>query len=370
MKRIIIVAIVSLAACLSCGSGAGDKTVEVDEVITFSADTDIPIASVVDSISYLPLETNDKSMFSNVDKMIIRDDRIYIGDYSSSVVVVFDMEGNHLLTIDKRGRGPGEYIRLSAFTVDDRYMYLMDNDSGMVRKYDLSGAFVEQRELSLLAWDIAVFDDGNLMFATAPLDVRGFVSEQSLHRIFITDAELNIHTSLFEYQKREVDPVGKLNYLVENDEQIIFHSMGSDVITIFSKADRSDVRHVAVDFGRNRIPDRHRSNMDEIDRLGYNYIQSTPVFAGDYISLDINVGDYLETFLYDRANRRLLAQHEGDVVIIPYPNASSAGKYYVAMSSSTQYRALVADGFPKASPNAERHIADEGSALIIYHMGI
>jgi hypothetical protein len=370
MQKIMIVIATIAIACVSCKNRTHGEAIDVDETITFSGDTEATIGSVVDSVTYLPLETNSTSIFSNADKMIIRDGRIYIGDYSTAIVVVFDMNGKHLFTIDRQGRGPGEYLRLSAFTLDDSYLYLMDNDSGMLRKYDLYGLFVEQHELPVLAWDIASFDDGHLLFATAPLDARGFISGQSRHRIFITDDKMKVHTSLFEYEEGEVDPIGKFNYLVENDEYITFHTMGSDIITIFSKADRTDVKRIFVDFGNRRIPDRYKSDIEEIDRQGYNYIQSTPVIAGNYISLDVNVGDFLETFLYNTTNHQLFGQRDGDAIIMPYPNGSSGEKYYVVMSGPAQYRALVADGFPKASPAVEHHIEQEGTTIMIYHMAI
>lgn len=369
MKRIILAVFVILATVSCREKRQYYNIVDITDTITFSVSMEKSIGSVVDSVTYLALETNGESVFTNADKMIIKNGRIYIGDYGTAKVVVFDMDGNFIFSINKRGRGPGEYLRLSAFTVDDNYIYLMDNDSGKLRKYSLSGEYLEEHTLPVLAWDIGVFDNGDLMLATAPLDPRGFISGQSLHRLFITDNNLkNIHTSLFEYEQENVDPVGKLNYLFEDDSLIIFHSVGSDIIHTFSKTDQSKMEHILVDFGDNKIPDKDRSHLHEIEERGYYYIHFTPIKSGNYLSLEISQGNLSQAFLYDMNNRQMLSHSDDDPIIFPYPTGASDGKFYTLMSGISQYYALIEGGFPKALPFVEKHLEQERTVMMIYHM--
>ncbi len=364
-----LVKIIVIIICTSCHrAGNESMAAQITDTILFSRPTKETIGSAVDSISYLALETNENSILANVDKMIIRDGRIYIGDYGRARLLVFDMEGNYLFNLNKRGRGPGEYLALNAYTVDDNYLYLLDNDSGKLRKYDHSQKFIEQFDAPVLAWDVGVFDNGDLMLATAPLDPRGFKSGQSRHRIFITDEKLNIHTSLLKYSNKDVDPVGKRNYLVENEYDIVFHWVGSDVISIFSKADPQSIEHIFVDFGANKILPKYRPDLHRIDEIGYNYILDTPVISDRYVSLDVSLGEYNETFLYDRIIGQLFDQKDVDPILFPYPNGYSDGKYYTLLNSIMQYHALVDGGFPEADELVESHLKRDGTTMIVYHM--
>ena len=368
MQRIILI-VLAVAACVSCRSRrSANESFNISETIHFSEKTEKTIQNSVDSVAYLALEAVEKSLFGNADKMIARDGRIYIADYKRGRLIVFDVDGNFIFSINKLGRGPGEYLSLRGFTVDENYIYLTDFESNKLIKYTLSGEYVNEYALPVQAMDIGVFDNGDLILVSVPLHTGGFVTEQTPHRVFITDADLKIHTSLFGYEQEEIDPVGKLSYLSENELSIVFHTAGSDVVHVFSKADPKDMRHLLIDFGDSKIPDKHRSSLQKMDEGRYNYIYSTPVFAGKYLSLEVNLGDYYETFLYDTESRQLLYQAEDDTIVFPYPNCGSGGKYYTLLSGISQYRALVDGGFPEASAHVQSHLERDKTAMIVYTM--
>ncbi len=164
------------------------------------------------------------------------------------------------------------------------------------------------------------------------------------------------------------NPVGKRNYLVENEYDIVFHWVGSDVISIFSKADPQSIEHIFVDFGANKILPKYRPDLHRIDEIGYNYILDTPVISDRYVSLDVSLGEYNETFLYDRIIGQLFDQKDVDPILFPYPNGYSDGKYYTLLNSIMQYHALVGGGFPEADELVESHLKRDGTTMIVYHM--
>lgn len=87
-------------------------------------------------ILYIPLETNEKCLIGNVDKIIYRTDRFYIFDRGSKAVFVFNEKGKFLYDIQKVGTGPGEYIDPSDIDVDKLgNVYISDNPTQKVIKY-------------------------------------------------------------------------------------------------------------------------------------------------------------------------------------------------------------------------------------------
>jgi hypothetical protein len=69
-------------------------------------------------IKYIPLETNTECLIGEVNKILIRNNRIFIADFhKTETLFVFDIQGNYLFKINSKGHGPGEYINFKDFDV-------------------------------------------------------------------------------------------------------------------------------------------------------------------------------------------------------------------------------------------------------------
>ena len=121
-KKILLIAVCALvASCTHISEKPG-----VDRVLMFSSN-DRSLSGYVDSVSFLPLETERDYIFRNIDKMVFRNGKIYIGDYHSRKILVYNKDGKGVFTLDRTGRGPGEYLDMKSFTVDGKYIYILDN---------------------------------------------------------------------------------------------------------------------------------------------------------------------------------------------------------------------------------------------------
>lgn len=92
------------------------------------------------------LETHEKSLIGNIKQVHIDDHRIIILDDSKNLnVLVFNLDGTFSHKIGELGRGAGEYISISDFTIDKKKdeIYLLDSEDAKVKKYNLStGKFI------------------------------------------------------------------------------------------------------------------------------------------------------------------------------------------------------------------------------------
>lgn len=78
----------------------------------------VDIEKYVKNKSFTRLETNDQSIISKVDKIMIFNDEFYLLDSSSKSILVFNKNGNFIRKLNREGRGPGEYQKINDFSID------------------------------------------------------------------------------------------------------------------------------------------------------------------------------------------------------------------------------------------------------------
>ena len=92
------------------------------------------------------LETSENSLIGNIKQIYINNHYIIVFDDSENLsVLVFNLDGTFSHKIGELGRGAGEYISISDFTVDDKKdeIYLLDSEDAKVKKYHLNtGKFI------------------------------------------------------------------------------------------------------------------------------------------------------------------------------------------------------------------------------------
>lgn len=105
----------------------------------------VNLSDYASDLKYIQLETNDSALIGAIANIVYECNKIYISDQSESIYV-FDTEGKHLKTLNKKGRGPGEYNRLVNFFVNPDNGYLHIITSKALLCYDNELNFVEEIE--------------------------------------------------------------------------------------------------------------------------------------------------------------------------------------------------------------------------------
>ena len=65
----------------ACKEGCGNKEVNADLTISFPPSVNTPILEYIDTVKYLKLEDKDEALLAYVNKMVCREDKIYLGDF-------------------------------------------------------------------------------------------------------------------------------------------------------------------------------------------------------------------------------------------------------------------------------------------------
>ncbi len=109
----------------------------------------LQIDSIFSELSIIPIETRNECLISQIFKIILYGDKIFIKDKIGKLFV-FKINGKYLYEIGKKGRGPGEYIELRDFDIDkDGNIYILDFRK--ILKYNNDGTFKDKISFNFLS---------------------------------------------------------------------------------------------------------------------------------------------------------------------------------------------------------------------------
>jgi hypothetical protein len=171
MKNKYLIVLILISFLFSCSKESRKETLYVNKIISAGKinNDNFLLSSIVDSVSFVPLETTGKSLIRRIDKLYRTDDTIFVSDcLGSNKVLVFDGRGRFIRTIGAVGNGPGEYIEMNDFCIDtlSRCLYFLTLKS-VVYKYGYEGNFIEKFNLGFYSMRME-YNHGRLFFAGDP----------------------------------------------------------------------------------------------------------------------------------------------------------------------------------------------------------
>jgi len=197
-----------LAVLYSCSSSssASNNIIDVESVIGTGKIRNA--SDYIKEIKYIPLETSREAMVGNIRKIFIHDKKIYVSD-DKKVINIFDMDGRHLNTLNKTGRGPEEYLNLTDFTIDSKgNIFIASQNEGII-EYDTNLNFIKKRlpgkDESAGFIDILKLKEGLFSSNTFKIDFTAGAHEQ---RWTIYDDSLN---TKFSYSSKPASAANNSN---------------------------------------------------------------------------------------------------------------------------------------------------------------
>lgn len=162
MKRFFLLWWVGCSLCWSCS----DKNTTDYQV--FKVDPASESKESFDCFYHLkeviPLETTDSSVMGDIMKVISAKDRIFVAPWNGKGIFVFNREGKYLNRIDREGRGPGEYLKISDFMVEeDPEEIVVYAREGKLNFYDWNGNFLRETKQNSFIGGIERLPDGGFV---------------------------------------------------------------------------------------------------------------------------------------------------------------------------------------------------------------
>lgn len=130
-----------------------DATSQVEKLdVNWKSVETIDFDMFIDSVRYIPLETDSTCLIGYVDKIIRTKDRYFILDKrTSKSVFVFSREGKFLFKIYQEGKGPGEYRRIEDLVVNEESgeIIIMCEFKDKDLFFDWDGKFIDYKNVDI-----------------------------------------------------------------------------------------------------------------------------------------------------------------------------------------------------------------------------
>ena len=137
MKRIYIgLMMLGMMAC----NQLPESSIEIVKVDVNSSDY-LEEEAVFKNFDFVKLETTPESLLSDVSKILVGEDRLYVLPVMDPRVFIFSKEGKYINSL-KKGEGPGEIRFVYDMDVHEGNLYVYDNYR-TIRKYDKDGNYLE-----------------------------------------------------------------------------------------------------------------------------------------------------------------------------------------------------------------------------------
>ena len=150
----------------SCSDGEKREVENGQILINLENAIDLGKKNVLDDIikriEFIPLEMNTDIPIGFTQIVKVKNNRYYIEDQRSHTIHIFDKNGKYINILNKRGRGPGEYIYIKGFTVgEDNSIDILTH--GGILHYDKNLNYISNIKINDLGQvsDITKFKDGS-----------------------------------------------------------------------------------------------------------------------------------------------------------------------------------------------------------------
>lgn len=157
---------VLLPLLVACGRNAtGEQKEVIVPVNLTSPQKELPLSSFVDSVTTFRLTLPDSLFWGSVSRILFDEENIFVSDSKQEAVFRFDRSGQFLNAIGRKGRGPGEYTRLSSCFLGSHCLFIEDLGARRILCYAYDGTFIRDISFpfSVVYDDIIALPDSNFL---------------------------------------------------------------------------------------------------------------------------------------------------------------------------------------------------------------
>jgi hypothetical protein len=267
-------------------------------------------SSLVGSIEVIKLETNVNSLIGGIRKVVFQNNRFYILD-GSQVLYLFNEIGNYLNKLDKRGKGPGEYLEIRDFFVDkDGSIKVLSYNT--ILKYDSTLKFLEKKTISIKSSNGRLIsairflpnDDFTFLY-TGSFGLRKIEpgKEKALYCINDKNEIVDEYFPILS-----ISTMGHEKFYRSNDTINFTNTFGND--TIYQINDNYLIPKVFINFSENRITEKDMMG----DRsILYNNVSQRGLCGNvmnvyensDYLCFEFIKGNFPKEGVYNKKTKKI-----------------------------------------------------------------
>ncbi|MFR3330404.1 MAG: 6-bladed beta-propeller [Odoribacter splanchnicus] len=264
-------------------------TIDVGEVREL-----LPVSELFDSLRYVPLETNDNSIFKEVNKIEIDSEgNMYILDREgTNAIYKFNPVGKFVGKIGMQGRGPGEYLEATDFVLyQDTIVEIYDGELNKRIYYSCNGNFIKEYT-DLYGYGFAEYIHWG--------DTLAFFC---IGGGYVPDLVVEIDTNRYGFFKKDFPELrNKGDYFSVYQNRLYCTDNYNDTIYRFS--DRRMEPYLYVNFGDNSLP-AHIREYNKVGNSNYCYDVGDVKFSERFFGFSFVYRSKINYVFKDLKNNKL-----------------------------------------------------------------
>lgn len=115
----------------------------------------ISLSSIAKTVEYIPLKTEGNTLIGQIREIFVSDDTIIVQGYD--YCKTFDKKGRFLFNIGRVGKGPGEYLYINAFSVNQERHQIYITCNGKITIFTYKGEHVQTINIPFETWSKSEF---------------------------------------------------------------------------------------------------------------------------------------------------------------------------------------------------------------------
>lgn len=209
MKTIIFFLLVGTIVLSACNNSKTPKAPIIDPIgppqLPYIIDLEknlhniksIPLTQIGKEIEYIALETKPNCLLQKVNRIEFSSNYIFVCDYQK--LLQFDRTGKFIRQVGAIGRGPGEYISIPNFSIDEnkKRIYILGWGINKILVFDFNGKYLRSFSQSFDSFQFLINEQNNFAFYI-PNGPQSIDSENSL---IILDSAGNTLSKLKNYHR-------------------------------------------------------------------------------------------------------------------------------------------------------------------------
>lgn len=101
-------------------------------------------SEIFKEVRVTPLSTSKEGLISSIMKIDIDDDRIFILDTKAKKIFLFNINGEFIASIGKKGKGPGEFLSVNDYSLNrnKNTIEVLDSANNKILRFDYNGNYL------------------------------------------------------------------------------------------------------------------------------------------------------------------------------------------------------------------------------------
>lgn len=356
MKKIFVgLILLMVVGCMNHSNHKRTITVDADKI-----QDRISASAIFDSIFYVPLETNDSSIFKDIDKLCIdTHGNIFVLDIGGvNAVYMFGKGGEFKRRIGRIGRGPGEYNEISDLNLyNDTIIEIYDSGQDKIIQYDTAGKVVNEI-YKLYKGNAHFFHVGDTL-----VFYRSNGKDAFNLNVIINDKE-------YSYLKQEYLEIrSKGSYFYTDDDHVYFTDNYND--TLYTIRNGGVYPYLNINFKSNKLPEKIRI-VEQANQGNYCFDIGNFKFTSRFVVFSFSYRMDNICAFYDRKDEKMLLSLtiRNDIDGIPlliYENTpNSKDKIVTYLKASIFLRTCESGEMSESAKNLKSEIHEDSNPIVVF----